>query len=221
MRRHHLTIAPRPRFVFLLSTSRLAAITQQGCEMHAAPLGSLAAAHARLRDFVHQSVGSIQRTDRKRDLVISEIRERLAGLTSQLTQPDVEPYGGVATTARAQAQAAQARAQAQAQAQAQAPTDQAPSFSEMQLRRILSMEEAERRLRAKLDVPAANAPSARGDRPAAATLQSQARPALLGPWGIPKVPPRLKCDILRVKPSAQTHTDAPHCSSHCHQFRVF
>ena len=48
-----------------------------------------------------------------------------------------------------------------------------------------------------------------------------ARPALLGSWEIPKVPPRLKCDVLRVKPSAQTHTDALHCSSHYHQFRVF
>ena len=49
----------------------------------------------------------------------------------------------------------------------------------------------------------------------------EARPAQLGSWEIPKVPPRLKCDILCVKPSAQTHIDAPHCSSHCHQLHVF
>ena len=48
-----------------------------------------------------------------------------------------------------------------------------------------------------------------------------ARPALLGSLEITKAPPRLECDVLRVKPSAQTHTDAPHCGSHCHQLRVF
>ena len=44
-----------------------------------------------------------------------------------------------------------------------------------------------------------------------------ARP-VLGSWVyvILKVTPRLECNILPVKPSAQTHSAAPHCGSHCH-----
>ena len=36
----------------------------------------------------------------------------------------------------------------------------------------------------------------------------------------PKLPPRLECAPLHVKPSAQAHTTAPHCGSHCHRLRA-
>ena len=44
----------------------------------------------------------------------------------------------------------------------------------------------------------------------------QARP-VLGSWVVfLKGPAKLERDILRVKPSARTHTGAPHCGSPCH-----
>ena len=48
----------------------------------------------------------------------------------------------------------------------------------------------------------------------------QARPALPRSWVVFKLPPRLESYILHVKPSARTHTAAPHCDSHCQQLRV-
>ena len=51
-------------------------------------------------------------------------------------------------------------------------------------------------------------------------LVAMARPALLRSWVVFKLPPRLESYILHVKPSARTHTAAPHCDSHCQQLRV-
>ena len=46
-----------------------------------------------------------------------------------------------------------------------------------------------------------------------------ARLALPRSWVVSQAP-KLECDLLRVKPSARTHTAAPHCDSHCQQLRV-
>ena len=52
-----------------------------------------------------------------------------------------------------------------------------------------------------------------------ATPTKEARP-VLGSWAVFKGPPELKCDILRVKPSARTCIAAPHCGSPLPPYRL-
>ena len=48
----------------------------------------------------------------------------------------------------------------------------------------------------------------------------QARPVYYDLGRFFKLPPKLKCATLHVKPPSRTHTAAPHCGSHCHKLRV-